>query len=301
MGSRSRARRSGAAVVMRSSGLAHSICNSMHGGAVGHWQKPRYWIPLWYDRLAFERYRRSPAFARVSARSRPEYLRALKRIKVLPTKTVDQVGDLLASSISARAADKIYAALQDGPRGKRVRQANLSIDIGGGRGNSCARLYPNVVGTENPFDGVLKIGGSKTKVAATRADAYTLANALKEIGEPHLGAAALICFEWLQRPENVLTGKISWGDYRSGNHVGIFHPKTGEVALQPLEDKGRKLYPELEKYLADLPRLGVAIVVTEGSRSVAALRDGLCAGEGPRSPTAGFLALGIDSSSIPTV
>jgi len=130
MGSRSRARRSGAAVVMRSSGLAHSICNSMHGGAVGHWQKPRYWIPLWYDRLAFERYRRSPAFARVSARSRPEYLRALKRIKVLPTKTVDQVGDLLASSISARAADKIYAALQDGPRGKRVRQANLSIDIG---------------------------------------------------------------------------------------------------------------------------------------------------------------------------
>ena len=53
MGSRSRARRSGAAVVMRSSGLAHSICNSMHGGAVGHWQKPRYWIPLWYDRLAF--------------------------------------------------------------------------------------------------------------------------------------------------------------------------------------------------------------------------------------------------------
>jgi len=127
---------------------------------------------------------------------------------------------------------------------------------------------------------VLKIGGSKTKVAAKRAEAYTLANALKEIGEPHLGAAALICFEWLQRPENVLTGKISWGDYRSGNHVGIFHPKTGEVALQPLEDKGRKLYPALEKYLADLPRLGVAIVVTKGSRSVAALRDGLCAGKG---------------------
>jgi len=42
---------------------------------------------------------------------------------------------------------------------------------------------------------VLKIGGSKTKVAAKRAEAYTLANALKEIGEPHLRAAALICFE----------------------------------------------------------------------------------------------------------
>jgi len=36
--------------------------------------------------------------------------------------------------------------------------------------------------------------------------------------------------------------------------------------LQPLEDEGRKLYPELETYLADLPRLGVPIVVTKGSR-----------------------------------
>jgi integrase len=96
-----------------------------------------------------------------------------------------------------------------------------------------------------------------------------LACALKEIGEPHLGAAALICFEWLQRPENILAGKITWLDYRSAehpNHVRIFHHKTGEVVLQPLEDDGRKLYPELEAYLADLPRLGVAIVVTKGSR-----------------------------------
>lgn len=104
-----------------------------------------------------------------------------------------------------------------------------------------ARAAP-VVGGENPFEGVLKIGGSKTKVAATRAEAYALAEALKWIGEPHLGAAALICFEWLQRPENVLTGKITWRDYRSGDHprhVHIFHHKTGEIVLQPLEDEGR--------------------------------------------------------------
>jgi hypothetical protein len=97
-------------------------------------------------------------------------------------------------------------------------------------------------------------------------------------------AAALICFEWLQRPENVLTGKITWRDYRSGDHpkhVRIFHHKTGEIVLQPLEDEGRQLYPELEEYLADLPRLGVAIVVTKGSRgSLSALRHSLCASEG---------------------
>jgi len=122
---------------------------------------------------------------------------------------------------------------------------------------------------ENPFEGILKINRKQTKSAATRAEAYALATALKAIGEPHLGAAALICFEWLQRPENVLTGNITWPDYRGPEHadrVRIFHHKTGEVVLQPLEDGGRKLYPELEAYLAELPRLGVPIVVTKGSR-----------------------------------
>ena len=75
------------------------------------------------------------------------------------------------------------------------------------------RLYPRTVPADNPFRGVLKEGGTKTKPAATRAEAYALAKALKNIGEPHLGAAALICFEWLQRPENVIGGKITWGDF----------------------------------------------------------------------------------------
>lgn len=39
--------------------------------------EPKFGTVAWL----FERYRRSPAFARVSARSRPEYLRALKRIE----------------------------------------------------------------------------------------------------------------------------------------------------------------------------------------------------------------------------
>jgi integrase len=91
---------------------------------------------------------------------------------------------------------------------------------------------------------------------------------LNEIGETHLGAAALICFEWLQRPENV-SGKITWSDYRSPEHpkhVRIVHHKTGEIVLQPLEHQGRLLYPELEAYLQVLPRLGTPIVVTKGSR-----------------------------------
>jgi len=75
--------------------------------------------------------------------------------------------------------------------------------------------------------------------------------------------------EQLQRPENVLTGKITWRDYRGADHpkhVRILHHKTGEEVLQPLEDDGTLLYPELEAYLQTLPRLGTPIVVTKGSR-----------------------------------
>ncbi len=226
---------------------------------------PRFGTVVWL----FERYRKSAAFERVSERSRPEYLRALARIENLPTKTGGTIGELPVPSISARAADKMYAALQTGPRGKRVRQANLSIDIARRAWKIVRRLYPNVVPMENPFEGVLKITGSQTKSAATRAEAYVLAQALQDIGEPHLGAAALICFEWLQRPENVLAGKITWPDYRPPKHpkhVRILHHKTGQIVLQPLEIEGRKLYPELEAYLAELPHLGIPIVVTKGSR-----------------------------------
>jgi integrase len=191
------------------------------------------------------------------------------RLEDLPTKDGRQAQELPVETISALAADKMYAAVQVGPRGRRVRQANLSIDIARRAWDIVHRHYPKVVSAENPFRGVLRIGGKKTKRAASRDEAYALAAALKEIGEPHLGAAALICFEWLQRPENVLTGKITWSDYRAPEHpkhVRIVHHKTGEVVLQPLEDAGRMLYPELENYLQNLPRLGTPIVVTKGSR-----------------------------------
>ena len=38
-----------------------------------------------------------------------------------------------------------------------------------------------------------------------------------EAGHPEPAAAAVICFEWLQRPENVLAGCITWSDYRGKN------------------------------------------------------------------------------------
>jgi hypothetical protein len=61
----------------------------------------------------------------------------------------------------------------------------------------------------NPFVGVERVRGEATTEPASRVDAYCLAETLAAMGHPALGLAALIRYEWLQRPENVLAGKIS--------------------------------------------------------------------------------------------
>ena len=217
----------------------------------------------------FETYRRSPAFTRVSERSRPEYLRALARVEDIETRTARRVAELPAASITPAAVDKLYEKLQVGPRGKRVRQANLSIDIARRAWDVVRRSHPSIVPAENPWRGVLRVTNKKTKPAATRQEAYALAYQLHDMGEPSLGAAALICFEWLHRPENVLDGKITWADYRPDErsaHVRVFHHKTGEIIWMPLEDEAVLFFPELEVFLSNLPRLGRPIVLTSGDR-----------------------------------
>ena len=107
---------------------------------------------------------------------------------------------------------------------------------------------------------------------ASRDEAYALADALRKIGHPHLGAVSLICFERLQRPENVLEGYIKWPDYRPPdrpNHVQVMHHKTGQLVWHPLEDAEGRFYPEIEDYLAALPTLGTPIVLTPGERGAA--------------------------------
>ena len=195
----------------------------------------------------FDRYLKSPAFEqRVSERSCYEYRRALSRIEDISTTMGGTVAELRVASITPAAVDKIYAKLQTGPRGKRVRQANLSIDVASRAWDVVRRLAPSVVPAENPWRGVLRVTVKETKPAASRQEAYALAQALKEIGEPHLGAAALICFELHQRPEYVRNGDITWADYRPPHRpdaVQIRHPKTGAKGWVPLEDDRRATLP----------------------------------------------------------
>jgi len=78
----------------------------------------------------------------------------------------------------------------------------------------------------------------------------------------------VVCFEWLQRPENVLGGYVTWSDYRSKDHpnaIKILHHKTGAVVWHPLEETTEagpvRFYEEAEAVLARSPRRGVPMVL----------------------------------------
>jgi hypothetical protein len=118
-----------------------------------------------------------------------------------------------------------------------------------------------------PLEGFTKQRRTKgTKAAATRE---------QERGQPEAAAAAVICFEWLQRPENVLAGYLRWTDYRSKESpsaIKIEHHKTGAVVWHPLEeatDSGIvRFYEDAEAVLARLPRRGVPMILRD-------VRDGI--------------------------
>jgi hypothetical protein len=128
----------------------------------------------------------------------------------------------------------------------------------------------------NPWEGVTKHRRTKgVKPAATRDQVYTFAWGCIEHGQSEAAAAAVICFEWLQRPENVLAGYLRWTDYRSKewpNAIKIEHHKTGAVVWHPLEEETEagivKFYEDAEAVLAKLPRRGVPMILRE-------VRDGI--------------------------
>jgi integrase len=223
-----------------------------------------------------ERYYRSRAFEKVSDRVRPSYRRELSLVTDHLLKNGNRVGALLLGQISARFVDKLYGQLLvGGKKARRVRQANVCISRTARAWAAVQRLYPKVVPAANPFAGLERETAKTDITPATRDEAYALSAAIAANGHPHLALVPLICFEWLQRPENVLDGYITWADWRSSRmpqHVHVFHHKTGERVWQPLEDEAGLLFPEIESVLAELPRLGVPIVLTTGRLNEGASR-----------------------------
>jgi len=260
-------------------------------GLFDEWRALRSGAPL-SDRTAiktgsvswlFAAYKRSKDFSeRVSARTRPDYDWLMQLVAGIETKAGDKIGDRHIKAITPRAADKIYDRIIDGPRGPRYRQGEKSVALCRHAWNVVHRLYPELFdkAMPNPWQGVTKKRRTlATKPAATRDQVYKFAWGAIEAGYPEPAAAAVICFEWLQRPENVVGGYLTWQDYRPADFphaLRIVHHKTGALVWHPLDEEiapGEapiRFYPEAEAVLAHLPRRGVPMILQ-------ARRDGTCA------------------------
>ena len=225
-------------------------------------------------RWLFQEYRRSKAFTeKVSARSRPDYERTMQLIEAIVTKRGDQLGDRKVKAITPISADKIYERILIGPTGERPRQAEKAVALCRRAWRVVHRLHSGEFDRDvpNPWIGVtIKRRTKAKKHAVTRDDVYRFAKGAIEHGKAEAAAAAVICFEWLQRPENVLAGVLRWPDYRSKewpNAIKIIHHKTGATVWHPLEDiiDGRivRFYPEAEAILQKLPRRGVPMILRE--------------------------------------
>lgn len=241
------------------------------GGAIEAGHLIRFGTVDW----VFREYLKSEACReRVSARTRPDYERVMQMVCNVMTKKGDKIGERAVRSITPRAADKIYSIIINGPRGPRLRQGEKVISVCRHAWRVVHRLYPDQFdkAVPNPWQGVTKKRRTlATKPAATRDQVYRFAWGAIEAGCPEAAAAVVICFEWLQRPENVIGGYLRWPDYRPTNApsaLRIIHHKTGAIVWHPLEevtpDGAVRFYPEAEAVLSRLPRRGVPMILKAG-------------------------------------
>jgi hypothetical protein len=232
----------------------------------------------------FREYKNSNRYReRVSARTREDYELLMHIVLDLPTKRGDYVGQRPVKSITPLAADKIYEQVCIGPQGPRPRQGEKVLALCRAAWRVVHRLHPDCFNRDvpNPWEGVTKQRRTmKTKPAVTREQVYQFAWGAIRAGYPEPAAAAVICFEFLQRPENVLAGYLAWPDYRGQavpNAIKITHHKTGAVVWHPLEEKTEqgplKFYADAEAVLDQLPRRGVAMILKPGRDGVAKTYD----------------------------
>lgn len=212
----------------------------------------------------------------VSPRTAPVYRNVFKQICDLPTKSAaaPRVGELPTRSITPRAADKIYDAMREGGKLRRgemaIKQMRRAWDVVG-------RHHPDLMPEKvpNPWRGVtLQRRAATPKQAVTRDVVYLFAEEALRQGKPEAAAAAVVCFEWLQRPENMVL-HFTWANYDPPNHrgwVNVEHHKTGVEGWHPLVDPetGERLYPEAEAILAQVPRRALLVCVSADGKPYAA-------------------------------
>jgi hypothetical protein len=220
----------------------------------------------------FREYKTSDGYLeRVALRSRPDYERTMLLLADWVTKGGDRVGGRSIKSITPLSTEKLYKRIIEGPHGVRLRQGEKLVILCRRAWSVVQRLHPDAFNKDvpNPWTGVtMKRRAKKIKAAVDRDTVYEFSWKAIEAGYPEPAAAAVICFEWLQRPENVLAGCITWSDYRgreAPTAIKVEHHKTGAVVWHPLEERTAegvvKFYGDAESVLAHLPRRGVPLIL----------------------------------------
>ena len=202
----------------------------------------------------------SAAFERVSERSRPEYLRALQRLEELPTKDGRQVWSRRCKRFRrgqrTRSMRRCRWAAGQAGSGRRNFDRHRAARMGRGapavpEGGSAREPLPRRDAT---FEDDEAGGHTDRSVRAGPGAEGVAANHIS-------GAAALICFEWLQRPENVLAGSITWEDYRGSQHPEHVRNLSSQDGRGSAISRSRRMdgccIPEIEAYLGGLVRLAL--------------------------------------------
>lgn len=222
----------------------------------------------------FREYKQSKAYTeKVGARSRTSYEWAMRAICDTLNKKGVRIGALPIKSITPRAADKLYEKFITTTNGERLRRGEKLTVLCRKAWRVVHRLFPAEFAKDisNPWPGTtMKTRVVHSKPAATREQVYVFARGCVERGEPECGAAAVISFEWLQRPENVIAGHVKWTGYRTGPRptIQILHHKTGVTIDHPLEEKLAdgivvKFYADAEEILSYLTRRGTPMILRE--------------------------------------
>lgn len=190
--------------------IAAGYCGEPTVGPIDDSKHARYGTIDWL----FRHYKTEEAYTeKVSERSRPDYERIMQMICDTLDKKGWRIGDHMVREVTPRGAIEIYRKIIKGADGERLRQGEKVVGLCRKVWNVMRPLYPDVFprptseGVVNPWMSVvLKRRVKKKKHAVTREEVYKFAWGCIEKGRPEPAAVAVICFEWLQRPENVVAG-----------------------------------------------------------------------------------------------
>jgi len=228
-------------------------------------------------RWMFVVYRATDAFKTLDRKTRKLRQDGFDLVGSYLLKDGRELGWIKVSLIDTSVVDPLYEKLRDVPlldsAGKpligidgrpvtreRLTTVNHAMKSCRRAWNIAHRRHPKIVPTANPFAKMGLKGSSRVTATASYPDLVAIVTKLDAMGEPSLGIALMVTWEWLQREEHIFTA-FEINHYRPKdrpNEVLIVHPKNGEQLWIPLiERRGKalvRLFPELMRRLDDIKR-----------------------------------------------